>query len=87
MLRMLALAAVAGLAMTAAASAQDMMACDDASIMKTEEMAKAMTDPAQKQSMEMAMKEIDMAKMAMKDGKADDCAMHLDAAMKATMAK
>lgn len=87
MLKVLILAAATALALPATASAQAMMACDDATIMKTEEMAKAMTDPAQKQSMEMAMKEIDMAKMAMKDGKADDCAMHLDAATKATMAK
>jgi hypothetical protein len=61
-----------------------LQACDDASIMKMEEMAKGMTDPAMKDKMEMAMKEVEMAKMSMKDNKADDCMMHLDNAMKAT---
>jgi hypothetical protein len=69
------------------ASAEDKMACDDATIMKLEEGAKAMTDPAMKESMEMAMKEVDMAKMAMKENKAEDCMKHMDAAMKATEMK
>jgi hypothetical protein len=63
------------------------MACDETSIMKTEEMAKGMTDPMKKDAMMMAMKEVDSAKMAMKDGKTDDCAEHLNNAMKATEAK
>ena len=58
--------------------------CDDASIMKAEEGAMAMKDPAMKENMEMAMKEVEMAKMAMKESKNDECKMHLDAAMKAT---
>ncbi|MCV9998044.1 hypothetical protein OE766_07285 [Pararhizobium sp. YC-54] len=62
-------------------------ACDDASVMKTEEMAKGMTDPMKKDAMMMAMKEVDSAKMAMKDGKTDECSMHLDNAMKATEGK
>jgi predicted outer membrane protein len=69
------------------ASAQDKMACDDATIMKMEEGAKAMTDPAMKESMEMAMKEVEMAKMAMKEGKTDDCMKNLENAMKATEMK
>lgn len=73
--------------LSAPAFAAGMMACDDASIMKTEEMAKGMTDPMKKDQMMMAMKEVDSAKMAMKDGKTDDCSMHLDNAMKATEAK
>jgi hypothetical protein len=87
MLKFMCAAAVVVVAGSAPAFADDMMACDDASIMKTEEMAMAMTEPAQKESMEMAMKEVDMAKMAMKDGKMDDCSMHLDAANKAAMMK
>lgn len=87
MLKLMCAAAIVAIAGSAPAFADDMMACDDASMMKTEEMAMAMTDPAQKEHMDMAMKEIDMAKMAMKDGKMDDCAMHLDAAMKETMMK
>ena len=43
-------------------------------MMKVQEMIDADTDPA--------MKEVDMAKMAMKDGKMADCSMHLDNAMK-----
>lgn len=73
--------------LSAPALAQGMMACDEASIMKTEEMAKGMTDPMKKDAMMMAMKEVDSARMAMKEGKTDDCAKHLDNAMKATEAK
>ena len=87
MLKFMCAAAVVVVAGSAPALADDMMACDDASIMKAEEMAMAMTKPAQKESMAMAMEEVDMAKMAMKDGKLEDCSMHLDAANKATMMK
>lgn len=73
--------------LSAPAFAAGMMACDDASIMKTEEMAKGMTDPMKKDQMMMAMKEVDSAKMAMKDGKTTECSTHLDNAMKATEAK
>lgn len=73
--------------LSAPAFAQGMMACDEASIMKTEEMAKGMTDPMKKDEMMMVMKEVDSARMAMKEGKTDDCAKHLDNAMKATEAK
>jgi hypothetical protein len=73
--------------LSAPALAQGMMACDEASIMKTEEMAKAMTDPMKKSAMMLAMKEVDSAKMTMKEGKTEDCAKHLDNAMKATEAK
>jgi hypothetical protein len=59
------------------ALADDMMKCDDAAIMKAEEHAKMMTGD----TMTMAMQEVDMAKMAMKDGKTDDCMTHLDKAM------
>jgi hypothetical protein len=69
------------------ASAEDKMACDDAGIMKLEEMAMGMKEPAQKEAMEMAMKEVEMAKMSMKEKKAEDCMMHMDAAMKATEMK
>jgi hypothetical protein len=61
------------------ALAEDMMMkCDDAAMMQAEEHAKMM----QGESMSMAMKEVDMAKMAMKDGKTDACMTHLDKAMK-----
>jgi hypothetical protein len=76
---LLAAAAIA-LAFAVPASAAEMAKCDDASMMKMDEAMKA--DGAMKEDVEMAMKEVDMAKMAMKDGKMDDCSMHLDAAMK-----
>jgi hypothetical protein len=61
------------------AFADDMMKCDDAAVMKAEDHAKMMSG----ETMTMAMKEVDMAKMAMKDGKAGDCSMHLGKAMMA----
>lgn len=57
-----------------------MMKCDDASMMKMQGHMDAMTDPSKK---DMAMKEMQMAKDAMKAKKMDDCAMHMDGAMKA----
>jgi hypothetical protein len=60
--------------------AMGMATCDDASMMKAQADVDATTDAAMK---DMAMKEMDMAREAMKAGKADDCAMHLDGAMKA----
>jgi hypothetical protein len=73
--------------LSAPAFAAGMMACDDASIMKTEEMAKGMTDPMKKDSMMMAVEEVESAKMAMKAGDTAKCSTHLDNAMKATEAK
>jgi hypothetical protein len=82
-----AAAAVFAFASTAAYSAEEKMACDDATVMKMEEGAMAMKDPAQKDAMMMAMKEVEMAKASMKDGKMDDCSMHLGEAMKAQAPK
>jgi predicted outer membrane protein len=82
------LTAAALLASVSFASADNhAVACDDATIMKMEEGAKAMTDPAMKESMEMAMKEVETAKMAMKEGKTEDCVKSLENAMKATEMK
>ena len=82
-----AAAAVLAFASTAAYSAEEKMACDDATVMKMEEGAMAMKDPAQKDAMMMAMKAVEMAKASMKDGKMDDCSMHLGEAMKAQAPK
>jgi hypothetical protein len=82
MMKSLIAAGVLGLALSAPASAAEMATCDDASMMKMDEVIKADTDPKMKDAADMAMKELDMAKMAMKDGKTDDCAMHLTNAMK-----
>jgi hypothetical protein len=82
MKKLMIAAACAGFACIAPAHADDMMKCDDASMMKMQTEMDAMTDPAMKDHKEMAMKEVDMAKMAMKDGKTDDCSMHLTEASK-----
>jgi hypothetical protein len=81
MLKILSAAAIVTASMIAPAIADDMMACDDASFMKAEEMAKAATGD----KMTNAMSEVEMARMAMKDDKTDECKTHLDAAMKASM--
>ena len=78
------LATVATLSFAAPSFAEEMAACSEESLTKMEMGLKAMTDPAMKDKMEMGMKELDMAMKADKDGMAKDCAMHLDAAMKAT---
>ncbi len=87
MLKSLAAAGLFCIALTAPAFAEEMMMCDDASMMKMDEMMKADTDPAMKNDVEMAMKEMDMAKMSMKDKKTDDCMKHMDNAMKAMKKK
>lgn len=74
-----AITITAGLA--APAFADDMMMCDDAHMMKAEESAKTLKGD----KMDMAMKDIDMAKMAMKDGKTDDCMKSLEKVMKEAM--
>ena len=48
MFKMIFAAAALVASLSAPAFAAGMMACDDASIMKTEEMAKGMTDPMKK---------------------------------------
>ena len=87
MKKTLIVAALAGFALIAPAHAAEMMMCDDASMMKMQTEMDAMTDPAMKDKKDMAMKEMDMAKMAMKDGKTDDCMMHMGEADKQMMKK
>ncbi len=81
-------AAVLTLALSVAASAQDtMMKCDDASMMKMQTEMDAMSDPAMKEKKDMAMKHMDLAKASMKEGKMDDCTMHMGEASKEMMKK
>ena len=83
MFRSTLVAAAFAIAFIQPAFAQDvMMKCDDASMMKMQTEMDAMTDPAMKEKKEMAMKEMDMAKEAMKANKMDDCKMHMEGAMK-----
>lgn len=64
------------------ALAEDMMKCDEASLMKMDKDIDGMTDMAMK---EKAMKEVMMAKDSMKMNKMDDCVMHMDNAHKSMM--
>jgi hypothetical protein len=65
-----------------AAAMDTMMKCDNASMMKVQSEMDAM-GTSMKEQKTMAMKEMDMAKKAMKAKKDKDCSMHLDSAMKA----
>jgi hypothetical protein len=65
--------------------AADKLACNDDGMMKVEMMMKEKM--AMKADTAMAMKENDMAMMAKKDGKMDDCAMHLNMAQEELMKK
>ena len=78
---MLAAAALAVVVAQPALADDAMMKCDDASMMKLQTDMDAMAGDAMKK--DAAMKEMDMAKEAMKANKADDCVMHMDMAMKA----
>ena len=81
MMKILLSTAVIGLFLAAPANAMDAMKCDDASMMKMKTDMDAMTDPAMKANKEMAMKQMGMAKMAMKDKKTDECMMNMGEAM------
>jgi hypothetical protein len=84
MIKSTCLVAAFAIAIIQPAFAQDtMMKCDDDSMMKMQTEMNAMTDPAMKEQKEMAMKEMDMAKEAMKAKKMDDCKMHMESAAKA----
>lgn len=77
MKKLMAAAALLVFAFAAPAYAYDMAKCDDASLMAIQTHMDGMTDPAMKEHKEMAMKEMEMAKTAMKDGKMDDCTAHM----------
>ena len=86
MTKLLLSAAVFGLFLAAPANAMEAMKCDDASMMKMQTDMDAMSDPAMKANKDMAMKQMGMAKTAMKDNKMDDCSMHMGmASMSMTM--
>jgi len=86
MTKLLLSAAVFGLFLAAPANALETMKCDDASMMKMHTDMDAMSDPAMKANRDMAMKQMGMAKTAMKDNKMDDCSMHMGmASMSMTM--
>ncbi len=78
MLKLSTAAALVALFAITPAVAADKLACDDASMKKVEMMMKEKM--GMKVNTDMAMKESDMAMMSKKDGKMDDCAMHLNMA-------
>ena len=77
MTKLLLTAALATLFLSAPANAAMHMKCDDASMMKMQTDMDAMNDPAMTANKNMAMKQMGMAKTAMKDNKMDDCSMHM----------
>jgi hypothetical protein len=83
MLKITAAAALIAAITISPALAMDKLACDDDGMKKVEMMMKEMAD--KKTNVEMAMKENDMAMASKKDGKTDDCAMHLNMAQEALM--
>lgn len=73
------------LASANAALAMEKMKCDDDSMMKVDMMMKE--HKGDKKMAEVAMKENEMAAMSKKEGKMDDCAMHLNMAAESLMTK
>ncbi len=73
------------LASANAAMAMEKMKCDEDSMMKVEMMMKEHT--GDKKMAEAAMKENEMAAMSKKEGKMEECAMHLDMAAESLMVK
>ena len=57
------------------------MKCDDESMAKMQAEMDAMAGPVVKTNKEMAMKHMGLAKTSMKDGKADECMMHMGEAV------
>jgi hypothetical protein len=80
---LLTTAAFAIFAFAGSANAAEMKACDD----DTFAMVMKAVDGAKGDAKTMGMKELDMAKMAMKEKKTDECSMHLDMAAKEVMKK
>ena len=87
MLKFAIAAAVAGLFTITPAFADEMMKCDDASMMKMQKEIDADTNPKMKKQVDMANAEMKMAADAMHANKTDECAMHLNQAAKEFMAQ
>ena len=79
--------AVMAFAWSAPVFAMEDMKCDDASMMKMQTEMDAMSDPAMKNKKDMTMKHMDLAKASMKEGKMEDCTMHMGEASKEMMKK
>jgi hypothetical protein len=77
MTKLFCTSALAIILLSAPANAAMHMKCDDASMMKMQTDMDAMTDPAMKMNKDMAIKQMGMARAAMKNSKMDDCSMHM----------
>ena len=69
------------------ASADEMMKCDEANMMKMQKEIDADTNPGMKKQVDMANKEMKKAMVAMKANQMDHCATHLNKAAKEFMMK
>ncbi len=83
MLKFTTAAAIATMFAITPALAADKLACDEGSMKKVEMMMKEKME--MKLNTEMAMKENEMAAMSKKEGKMEDCAMHLNMAQEELM--
>jgi hypothetical protein len=88
MLKSLAVVAFLGLALTAPARADDMMAkCDDATMKMVHDAMAKDTDAKMANDVKMAGDEMKMAEEAMKGNKMDECTKHIGMAMDHMMMK
>jgi hypothetical protein len=78
MLKIATAAALTAFITITPALADEKLGCDEASMMKVETMMKEKM--GMKLNTDMAMKESEMATTSKKDGKMEDCAMHLNMA-------
>jgi hypothetical protein len=83
MLKLATATAIVALFAITPSYAADKLACDDDGMMKVEMMMKEKM--GMKVNTDMAMKESEMATMSKKEGKMDDCAMHLNMAQEELM--
>ncbi|MGH6855450.1 MAG: hypothetical protein ACREDN_08520 [Aestuariivirga sp.] len=77
MIKTIVAASLLAVAFAAPAYAAEMVECDEASMMKLNEMIKADTDPAMKEAAAMATEQMEKAEMAMKHHDMEDCSKHL----------
>src|SRR6187431_375620 len=81
----LAIAALAAVVLATPAFSEEMMKCDEASMMKMKTDMDSMSGMMKEDQKQMAMKEMDMAKEAMAANKMDECSMHMEKASKEMM--
>ena len=73
------------LTLAGASRANDMMSCDSSALEMVQAKLDAANDPALKDRKDLATKELEIAKAALKANEVEDCSMHLANAMSALM--